>query len=239
MLDELMTQPIGQGDIFANANTIILMGRTRHDGRLGRALASSSTAAALRRGDPAVPDHRGRACDVRNEHHDRSFRTTALVTGSSQGIGAAIARLLHGAGARVVINHPDLSDGKFTRTPQALRRAESPSRAGQRDRRCRRRRATRRPSQAMMQRDRPGMGRPRHPGEQRGHPPRSLDRQDDARRVAGRDRRQSERGLPLLQVRPGGHARRRLDRLHGEPGRQAWASTARRTTRRPRRASRP
>ena len=48
MLDELMTQPIAQGDIFANANTIILMGRTRHDGRYGRALA--------------IPKHRGSAC---------------------------------------------------------------------------------------------------------------------------------------------------------------------------------
>ena len=37
---------------------------------------------------------------------------TALVTGSSQGIGAAIARLLHRAGARVILNHPDLSGGK-------------------------------------------------------------------------------------------------------------------------------
>ena len=48
MLDELMTQPITQGDIFANANTIILMGRTRQDGRFGRALA--------------IPKHRGSAC---------------------------------------------------------------------------------------------------------------------------------------------------------------------------------
>ncbi|MFO0889322.1 MAG: ATPase domain-containing protein [Isosphaeraceae bacterium] len=39
MLDELLEQPIGQGDIFSNANTIILMGRTREGGRLGRALA--------------------------------------------------------------------------------------------------------------------------------------------------------------------------------------------------------
>ena len=37
MLDELLAQPITQGDIFANANTIILMGRTQHNGRLGRA----------------------------------------------------------------------------------------------------------------------------------------------------------------------------------------------------------
>jgi 3-oxoacyl-[acyl-carrier protein] reductase len=36
----------------------------------------------------------------------------ALVTGSSQGIGAAIARTLHEAGARVVINHPDQADGR-------------------------------------------------------------------------------------------------------------------------------
>jgi hypothetical protein len=39
MLDDLLVQPIGQGDIFSNANTIILMGKTRHGGRMGRALA--------------------------------------------------------------------------------------------------------------------------------------------------------------------------------------------------------
>lgn len=38
MLDDLLGQPIGEGDIFSNANTIILMGRTREEGRLGRAL---------------------------------------------------------------------------------------------------------------------------------------------------------------------------------------------------------
>jgi len=48
MLDELMAQPIAQGDIFATANTIILMGRTRHAGRFGRALA--------------IAKHRGSAC---------------------------------------------------------------------------------------------------------------------------------------------------------------------------------
>src|SRR5208337_4338806 len=36
---DLLTQPIGQGDICSNANTIILMGRTRQNGRMGRALA--------------------------------------------------------------------------------------------------------------------------------------------------------------------------------------------------------
>jgi 3-oxoacyl-[acyl-carrier protein] reductase len=46
---------------------------------------------------------------------------TALVTGSSQGIGAEIARLLHRAGARVVLNHPDLAQGKVHQDAQALR----------------------------------------------------------------------------------------------------------------------
>jgi KaiC/GvpD/RAD55 family RecA-like ATPase len=48
MLEDLMTQPIGTGDVFATANTIILMGRTRQEGRLGRALS--------------IPKHRGSAC---------------------------------------------------------------------------------------------------------------------------------------------------------------------------------
>jgi KaiC/GvpD/RAD55 family RecA-like ATPase len=48
LLDELLSSPISQGDLFATANTIILLGRTRHDGRLGRALA--------------VAKHRGSAC---------------------------------------------------------------------------------------------------------------------------------------------------------------------------------
>jgi KaiC/GvpD/RAD55 family RecA-like ATPase len=39
MLEDLLVQPIGSGDIFSNANTIILMGRTREGGRMGRALA--------------------------------------------------------------------------------------------------------------------------------------------------------------------------------------------------------
>jgi 3-oxoacyl-[acyl-carrier protein] reductase len=39
----------------------------------------------------------------------------ALVTGASQGIGAEVARVLHRAGARVVINHPDLGEGRTRR----------------------------------------------------------------------------------------------------------------------------
>lgn len=37
---------------------------------------------------------------------------TALVTGASQGIGAEVARILHRAGARVVLNHPDQGSGR-------------------------------------------------------------------------------------------------------------------------------
>jgi len=55
MLDDLLAQPIAQGDIFANANTIILMGRTQHNGRLGRALA--------------IPKHRGSACGDEIVHY--------------------------------------------------------------------------------------------------------------------------------------------------------------------------
>src|SRR5579883_2213543 len=45
---------------------------------------------------------------------------TALITGASQGIGAGIARTLHRAGARVVINHPDVGGGKTRSDAQAL-----------------------------------------------------------------------------------------------------------------------
>ena len=48
MLDDLLTLPINEGDIFSNANTIILIGRTRETNRLGRALY--------------IPKHRGSAC---------------------------------------------------------------------------------------------------------------------------------------------------------------------------------
>jgi KaiC/GvpD/RAD55 family RecA-like ATPase len=53
LLDDLMAQPIGEGDIFSNANTIILMGRTKEAGRMGRALY--------------IPKHRGSAAsdDIR------------------------------------------------------------------------------------------------------------------------------------------------------------------------------
>jgi 3-oxoacyl-[acyl-carrier protein] reductase len=55
---------------------------------------------------------------------------TALVTGSSQGIGAEIARLLHRAGAQVALNHPDLSGGQVHQDAQALCDELVSSRAG-------------------------------------------------------------------------------------------------------------
>src|SRR3954468_813930 len=46
--------------------------------------------------------------------------TTALITGASRGIGAAIARTLHQAGACVFLNHPDLPDGSTRGEAMAL-----------------------------------------------------------------------------------------------------------------------
>ena len=51
LLDDLLVRPIESGDILSNANTIILMGKTREAGRMGRALH--------------VAKHRGSACDDR------------------------------------------------------------------------------------------------------------------------------------------------------------------------------
>jgi len=45
---------------------------------------------------------------------------TALITGASQGIGAQIARTLHEAGCNVVINHPDLDNGRTRAEAEAL-----------------------------------------------------------------------------------------------------------------------
>ena len=59
LLDDLMAQPIGEGDIFSNANTIILMGRTREDGQARpRPLRRQAPRQRLPRRDPAVPADR-------------------------------------------------------------------------------------------------------------------------------------------------------------------------------------
>ncbi|MEZ6122514.1 MAG: ATPase domain-containing protein [Planctomycetaceae bacterium] len=49
MLDDLISRPIQSGDVLSNANTIIMMGRTRDGSRIGRALY--------------VAKHRGSACE--------------------------------------------------------------------------------------------------------------------------------------------------------------------------------
>ena len=51
MLDDLLERPIESGDLLSNANTIILMGKTRHEDTMGRALH--------------IAKHRGSACDNR------------------------------------------------------------------------------------------------------------------------------------------------------------------------------
>jgi KaiC/GvpD/RAD55 family RecA-like ATPase len=49
MLDDMLSRPIESGDVLANANTIIQMGKTRDGNRMGRALH--------------IAKHRGSACD--------------------------------------------------------------------------------------------------------------------------------------------------------------------------------
>ncbi len=63
MLDDLMVQPLSEGDVFANATTVILLGRTREAGRMGRAAH--------------VAKHRGSVCSdaiVQYELTDRGPR---------------------------------------------------------------------------------------------------------------------------------------------------------------------
>lgn len=49
MLDELISRPIESGDLLSGANTIIVMGKTRHGDRMGRALY--------------IAKHRGSGCE--------------------------------------------------------------------------------------------------------------------------------------------------------------------------------
>lgn len=49
MLDDLLEKPIASGDVLSNANTIILMGKTRNGTKMGRALQ--------------IAKHRGSPCD--------------------------------------------------------------------------------------------------------------------------------------------------------------------------------
>jgi KaiC/GvpD/RAD55 family RecA-like ATPase len=51
MLDQLISRPLAEGDVLANANTLILMGKIRDGNRLGRGLY--------------IAKHRGSACDER------------------------------------------------------------------------------------------------------------------------------------------------------------------------------
>src|SRR3954468_3628623 len=55
---------------------------------------------------------------------------TALITGASQGIGAAIAATLHASGARVILNPPDSPDGKTGADATALADRLASVRAG-------------------------------------------------------------------------------------------------------------
>src|SRR5438046_9491179 len=48
------------------------------------------------------------------------YQKVALVTGAAQGLGAAMARRLHAAGAAVIVNHPDLGNGATRRDAEAI-----------------------------------------------------------------------------------------------------------------------
>lgn len=65
MLDALIERPIESGDVLSNANTIILMGKTKVDGQMGRALY--------------VSKHRGSAC--REEIVPYSIDSSGLILG--------------------------------------------------------------------------------------------------------------------------------------------------------------
>ena len=68
MLDDLLERPIESGDLLSNANTIILMGKTRYEDTMGRALH--------------IAKHRGSTCD------DRIVPYTITNTGLQIEIGA-------------------------------------------------------------------------------------------------------------------------------------------------------
>ncbi len=67
MLDALIERPIESGDVLSNANTIILMGKTKVDGKMGRALY--------------VAKHRGSACQ--EEIVPYTIDATGLILGTT------------------------------------------------------------------------------------------------------------------------------------------------------------
>ena len=78
MLEDLMTEPIGTGDLFATANTIILMGRTRHDGRLGPGAGRSPSIAAAHAATRSCPiGSTSRESYLTEFRFARKFRSTA------------------------------------------------------------------------------------------------------------------------------------------------------------------
>src|SRR4051812_41190416 len=66
--------------------------------------STSSPSASQPSGAGRRRDHDGPAMSIAIDLTGK----TALITGASQGIGAEIARTLHRAGARVILNHPGI-----------------------------------------------------------------------------------------------------------------------------------
>ena len=132
---------------------------------------------------------------------------TALVTGGGQGLGAATAEALAGAGARVVINYFNDAEGVNRRRAERDRRGDRPFGGGDGGGRPRSR-----GPHGHVRRHRGAVRRHRHRREQRGHPARPQREEDVRRGVAVGDRHQPDRRLQREQARRGAARRRRPDR---------------------------
>ena len=145
-------------------------------------------------------------------------QSTALVTGTSQGIGAAIARTLHLAGARVVVNHPGPGRRYRSRKTRKGLLMSSISREGIAPWSASPMSASPGAVEAMMKSIRNEWGGidilVNNAGILRD---RSIAKMTSGRMAIG-DRREPERRFLLLQVRPGDPPRRWLDRLCRQPG---------------------
>jgi KaiC/GvpD/RAD55 family RecA-like ATPase len=71
MLDDLLGRPLDSGDVLSNANTIILMGKTRDGSKMGRALH--------------VAKHRGSACDDSIVPFEVTARGLQVIGGGGSG----------------------------------------------------------------------------------------------------------------------------------------------------------
>ena len=132
---------------------------------------------------------------------------TALVTGGGQGLGAATAAALAGAGAHVVVNYFDDAGGVNRQRADEDRRGDRAFGGGDGGGRPRPR-----GPRGHVRRHRGAVRRHRHRRQQRRHPARPQREEDDRRGVAVGDRHQPDRRLQRVPARRGAARRRRPDR---------------------------